>query len=68
MPKPPREKAALLKGSIETLTEEFERRRARSQRGNRPLPASVERAYRQAIERRKAELAGLNGEERDSDH
>jgi len=63
----PGEKAVLLEGSIKTLTAEFEHRQARSQRGNRPLPASVVRAYQHAIEQRKAELAGLKTDERDTD-
>ena len=67
MPKKPREKAALLEGSIKTLTAEFEHRQERSQRGNRPLPASVVRAYQHAIEQRKAELASLKTDERDMD-
>ena len=68
MPKKPREKAALLEGSIKTLTAEFEHRQARSQRGNRPLSASVVRAYQHAIEARKAELASLKTDESDLDH
>jgi hypothetical protein len=61
------EQAALLEGSINTLKAEFEHRRTRSQRGNRPLPASVVRAYQLAIEQRTAELAGLKTDDRETD-
>jgi len=52
-------KATELELSIRTLEREFEARQAASQRGNRPLPASVARAYQLAIAQRRAELLQL---------
>jgi len=51
-----RKTAALLQKSIRTLEQEFEARQAGSQR---PMPASVARAYRLAIEQRARELQRL---------
>ncbi len=54
-----RDKAEDLERSLSMLEREFEARQAASRRGQRPLPASVARAFELAIDQRRAELLQL---------